>query len=198
MLWGMNGRGTKMRHADDCTHSIPSVLFCHITPKHNSIWERAKNEKWQILNWYSLFGMTSLWEYRLITDRSQFFDLPRRSTALLAATKLRPYMLNAVTIIFKMDCLLYKYCLDPQESELHAVEISYEIYQVGQVFYSLTCCKNVHILPPSIWEFRKEIQEGNCIRFHYFICDLYSLNSFYAPTQHMEQKKFMCVPESVI
>lgn len=49
--------------------------------------------------------------------------------------------------------------------------------------------------PPNILESRKEIQKGNCIVFHYFTCDLYSLNSFYAPTQHMEQNKLMCVPE---
>lgn len=44
-----------------------------------------------------------------------------------------------------IKCLIYKCCLGPKYSELHALGICYETCQVGQDFYSLNCCKNIHI-----------------------------------------------------
>lgn len=56
--------------------------------------------------------------------------------------------------------LIYKCHLGPRYSELHAIGICYELCQVGQVIYSLNCCKNVHMPKKPILESREKFKKA--------------------------------------
>lgn len=97
-----------------------------------------------------------------------------------------------------IKCFIYKCCLGPTYSELHTMGTCYETCQVGQVIYNRMAAKMSHAWKP-ILESKRKIQEGSCIIFYYFTCDLYSSNLFTLPfANRSEKKKITCAPEPVI